>query len=379
MSNLAAKYGNYLAPEAVVRVNGKKLSQSGLSFSELKVDMILDGADTFSFTLSDAFDPESFKPKKASIFNFGDIVEIDMGYAQNGKTDESLPRLFKGLVTSIGWNFSEENYLEITVSGNDFSFLMMKHKYRRAGGGEAAWNEKSDGDAVAEVFDATYKRLFKKSVIDAKGSPAKEQIRHKEENDYAFFAALAKRNGFEFFVQNETFYFREPPKESGGEVTLRYGREILSFTPEFSVDKQVSKVRVVGLQLGPKKEKIVAEVPEGGSMKSDAGDSALKELLKNLNNIEYEIRAPVGSVEAAKKLAESKYKELSSGLLRAQLRSIGIPELKPGHYIALKGLGDRFSKNYYVTKAVHTFGSGGYETTLELANDSFKMEKGGGK
>ncbi len=379
MGELAETYGNYFAPEAIVWVNGKKLSKSNLSFSDLKVDMITDGADTFSFTLSDAFDPESFKPKQASIFDFGDIVEIHIGYADNRKSKESLPILFKGVVTSVAWNFSEDNYLEITVSGKDFSFLMMKHKYRRSGGGEASWNEKSDSDVVAEVFDATYKKVIKNKKIDAISSPVRKQIRHKEENDFAFFTTLAKRSNYEFFVQNETFYFRKPPEAGKGEVVLRYGREILSFTPEFNVDKQVSKVRVVGLELGPKKEKIVAEVSQSGSLKPDAGDSALKELLKNLNNIEYEIRAPVESVEAAKKLAESKFKELSSGLLRAQLKSIGIPELKAGIYIKLEGLGSRFSKTYYVLKAVHTFGSGGYETMLDLANDSFRMEKGGGK
>jgi len=63
MSDLAKKYKNYIAPEAVVWVNGKKLSQSGLIFSDLKVDMVIDGADTFSFTLTDAFDLQEMKPK----------------------------------------------------------------------------------------------------------------------------------------------------------------------------------------------------------------------------------------------------------------------------------------------------------------------------
>ena len=380
MSDLARKYKNYLAPEAIVWVNGRKLSKDALSFSNLKVDMVIDGADTFSFTLSDAFDMQEMKPKKASEFSFGDIVEIHIGYADNRESKESLPILFKGVVTSIGWNFSQNGYLEITVEGKDFSFLMMKHKFRRKEGDEASWNDRSDPDVVREVFESTYKRVFsaKNVVIDSEGSPVRKQIRHKEESDYAFFASLAQRNGYEFFVQKDHFYFRKPPKKSKGEISLKYGVNILSFNPEFSVDKQVSKVRVVGLEFGPDKKKITAEAPEGKSDTADASTSALKELLKDLNNIEYEIRAPVESVEAAKKLAESKYKELSSGLMRAQLTAIGIPELKPGIYVNVEGLGSRFSKPYYIAKAVHTFGSSGYETSLELRNDSFKLTKGGG-
>ncbi|WP_457597923.1 phage late control D family protein [Hydrogenimonas sp.] len=380
MSELAKKYNRFLAPEAVVWVNGMKLSQKGIFVSDLKVDMVLDGADTFSFTVGEAIDLASFDPKKESRFRFGDLVEIHMGYADSDRSKKDLPILFKGVVTSIKWSFSEESYLEMTVEGMDFSFLMMKHKFRRREGAEPSWNGKSDADAVREIVTATYRELFDKVAIEEGGTlPTRDQIRHKEESDFAFFTALAKRNGYEFFVQAGRFHFRPPPAPKGAAVKLGYGEEILSFVPEFSVDRQVAKVRVTGLELGPKKERIVAEAPEGKSPAKRAGTSALRELLKNLNNIEYEVRAPVASVEEARKLAESKYRELSSGLLKAQLKSIGLPDLRPGVYIGIEGIGPRFSRLYYVAKAVHSFGSDGYVTELQLQSDSFTLSKGGGE
>ncbi len=379
MSELSKGYNNFLAPEAVVWVNGTKISQKGIYVSDLKIDMVLDGADTFSFTLGEAIDIASFDPKRESRFNFGDLVEIHLGYADSDRSKKELPILFKGVVTSIKWSFSEENYLEVTVEGMDFSFLMMKHKFRRKEGAEPSWNGVSDAAAVREVVTATYRKLFDEVAIEEGSAlPKREQIRHKEESDFALFTALAKRNGYEFFVRAGSFHFRPPPPPEGAGVTLGYGREILSFVPEFSVDRQVSKVRVTGLELGPGKERIVAEAPEGESPAKSAGTSALRELLKNLNNIEYEMRAPVASAEEARKLAESKYRELTSGLLKAQLKSIGIPRLVPGIYVALEGLGARFSRLYYVAKAVHTFGSGGYTTDLQLQSDSFRLSTGGG-
>jgi len=65
--------------------------------------------------------------------------------------------------------------------------------------------------------------------------------------------------------------------------------------------------------------------------------------------------------------------------MQVQMVSVGVPELKPGIFVNVEGLGSRFSRPYYIVKAVHSFGSGGYETSLELRDDSFKLTKGGGR
>lgn len=83
---LSEKYRNYLAPEAVVWINGRKLSERQVYFTELTVEQSLDAASSFSFTVSDAIDME-FEPRHADLFRFGDLVEIHIGYA-----DSASPR-----------------------------------------------------------------------------------------------------------------------------------------------------------------------------------------------------------------------------------------------------------------------------------------------
>lgn len=387
MSELAKKYNNYLAPEAIIWINGEKLSKNNVFFSDLKIDMLLDGADTFSFTVSDAIDFE-FEPKQANLFSFGDTVEIHIGYADNTQGKSSLPILFKGIITAINWNFSEDNYMDISVEGKDYSFLLMKHKYSRnddlGGGNEPAWNDKKESEAVAEIINSIYKNIFSTVKIDDTAIVYK-QIRHKEENDYAFISALAKKNNYEFFAQNDTIYFRKPPEiknirgDMNNTITLYYGKEILSFAPEFNVDKQVTKVRVIGVELGEGKEKIVGEAPKGGAAAIKTSSFTMKELLKSVNNIEYEIKAPVKSVEEADMLAASVYSDLSSTLLQGEVRSIGIPDLKPGMKVNLAGLGSRFSKEYYIAKAVHVINDQGYEVILNIRSNAFSLNESEGK
>lgn len=387
MSELAKKYNNYLAPEAVIWINGEKLSKRNVFFSDLKVDMLLDGADTFSFTVSDAIDFE-FEPKHADLFSFGDTVEIHIGYADSTLGKSMLPILFKGIITAINWNFSEDNYMDISIEGKDYSFLMMKHKYSRnddaGGGNEPAWNDKTESEAVSEIINSVYKNIFSTVEIEDTAIVHK-QIRHKEENDYAFISALAKKNNYEFFAYKDTIYFRKPPemKNNRGDmnnaITLFYGKEILSFTPEFNVDKQVTKVRVIGVELGEGKQKIVGEAPKTGVSVTGTSSFTMKELLKSINNIEYEIKAPVKSVEEADTLAASVYGDLSSNLLQGEVRSIGIPDLKPGIKVNLAGLGSRFSKEYYISKAVHIINDQGYEVTLNIRSNAFSLNESGGK
>ena len=49
---------------------------------------------------------------------------------------------------------------------------------------------------------------------------------------------------------------------------------------------------------------------------------------------------------------------------------IGLPDLRPGDNLELKGLGQRFSNQYYVTKVEHTLGGSGYLTSFTVRSDT---------
>jgi hypothetical protein len=158
MSELAQKYNDYIAPEAIVWINNEKLSKHNIYFSDLKVDMTLDGADIFSFSILDAIDLE-FEVKNADLFSSGDMVEIHIGYADSSQSKKTLPILFKGIITSIKWSFSEGNYMDIVIEGKDYSFFLMKHK-SSSDSKKSTWDETTDSDVAKNIIEKTYGDIF---------------------------------------------------------------------------------------------------------------------------------------------------------------------------------------------------------------------------
>ncbi len=350
---LSSRYSNYLAPEAIVWVNNTKLSKEWLYFTNLEVNKSLDGADIFSFTISDAIDLE-FESKHHNLFELGKEVEIHIGYADSHKNKSELSMLFKGRITKVNWEFSENNYLDITIEGSDNSFLLMKKPYKES------IRDVSISEAVKRIISKKYNSIFKKIFIEQTEVKYK-QIENQEQNDYLFIKSLAKKCGYEFFVDGDSLYFRSPPQRQKSLLTLLYGQEILGFKPELNVEKEVSKVKVVGLEMSSDKKPIVGEAT---CRDTSVG---MKAILKKLDEVEHVVKEPVKSAKEAQERAEAILQELTiSSSLKGEVKSIGIPDLRPGITISLQGLGKRFSSDYYIQKAVHSFGEQGYETTIEV-------------
>lgn len=365
---LSDKYNNYLSPEAVVWINDEKLSGKGIYFTNLEVDKSLDGADICSFSISDAINSE-FEPKNTNLFELGDTIEIHIGYADSDTKRSDLSILFKGLVTKVNWNFSEDNFLDISIEGHDYSFLLMKHQYKNV------IKLSTVSDIVEKIVRSTYSNLFTKLNIEPT-TLIYNQVQMQEESDYLFIKSLADKNGYEFFIDNSTLHFRSPPTAQTSSLTLRYGQEILGFKPEFNVEKEVSKVKVVGLEFAGDKKPIVGEaLLKDTDSSSSSSLSGIKALLKKLNRIEYEVREPVKTVEEATKRAKAILENYATNLFKGEVKSIGIPELKPGITITLSGLGNRFSRDYYVEKTIHSFSDQGYETTVSVRGSANSFKK----
>lgn len=361
--DLSKAYNNYLAPEALIWIDGKKLSAEGIYFSNLEIEKTFDATDTFSFSISDVITME-FEEKHTDLFALGNKVEIHIGYADSHEEKSKLNMLFIGLITNVNWNFSEENYLDISIEGHDYSFLMMKHHY------ENIVQEQSISGILESLLDEVYGEIFSKDKRDIEPTEViYPQSKNQEENDYLFIDILAKKVGYEFYVDNEKLIFKSAPKNQDSSLVLYYGQEILSFKPELNIQKEVSKVKVVGLEFSENNKPIVAEASVKREEDSFNG-SGIKVFLRKLNEVKYEVREPVTTVAEAQIRANALLENFSSNYFKAEIKSIGIPELKAGITISLEGLGKRFSRDYYVEKASHSFSEQGYETTLTVRGSS---------
>ena len=70
--------------------------------------------------------------------------------------------------------------------------------------------------------------------------------------------------------------------------------------------------------------------------------------------------------------------DLSTSLMGIPLtvETLGVPDLGPGQVVQVVGLGERFDGNYYVNKVEHSFGTGGFSSTLNLISNAAKIAEG---
>ena len=76
---------------------------------------------------------------------------------------------------------------------------------------------------------------------------------------------------------------------------------------------------------------------------------------------------PVTSAEEARDLAISLLRERAYKFITGNGQVIGLPDLRPGTNVELKGLGKRFSGDYHVLKVEHSLGNTGFQTKFEAA------------
>ncbi len=349
------QYADFHAPEILILINDKKIRQKGIDISEVSIKLILNGAGTFSFIVPQALD-DKMTVKYPDIFHFGDKVEISLGYK------DRMFSVVTGIITSLTWSFDEENYLDLFVEGFDYLFLMMKNERYRS------WNEKTDSEVAIELAK---NYPFKKLRIE--NTPIRyHQIRQEGESDFNFLTRLAKRNGYEYMAEGESFIFSSPTVEKKELFVLKLGRELLDFKSKIDISRQVSEVRVVGWDVQAKKEIIGSAKKDDIKSVEKVGKTGAQTIVSVLKEeVVHEVRASVQDIEEAKVLAKSLFFDRAYNVLQSECKAIGIPELRPGQTIQIKGVGDLFSRKYYVDKVTHVIGRNGYDTNFSVKGNTY--------
>jgi len=71
---------------------------------------------------------------------------------------------------------------------------------------------------------------------------------------------------------------------------------------------------------------------------------------------------PVPNEEAALIMAKGALRRIVQGVITGSGSSVGVPTLRAGSRLSLKGLGLRYSYNYIVTESTHKIDGNGYTT-----------------
>lgn len=333
MVAVSSKYPSSYAPRFLVTVAGTEFHEYSGEISDVVVDTTIDGANHCSFTLSHPFDHEQgkFSGLKWKTFKPGNSVTIALGH---GEGSSSTTKVFKGEIETVRpeFNAAQPPRVQVTAYG---PLRKMMH-----GTNSNSWEKKTIGKIVSAVASDLG------SVKTEKAKTKLTRVFQEDQSDYQFVKSLANKYGFEFFESLGKGVFR--PKQGGSSpedpvVELYYGESLESFSAEM-------------------------KPPEHGTVEvRDWDETKEQKIVKSASNEKgtgkrvYHV--PVDSKAEAKKIAEAK---LDSLRVEGIGETFGIPSVVAGKVVKLKGLGSKFTNNYYVTRATHRMGDSGYRMSFEV-------------
>lgn len=285
------------------------------------------------------FHDETLELVDGSIFPLGSAIQIDIGPEPN-----TSGTIMKGEITALEPEFDEDLTASLTVRGYDKGYRLNRATQIMT------YVEVTDSDIVSKIAG----RNGLSAVMDAT-TEVRKHVYQDNQTDWVFLHALARRNGYEVFVDDTKLYFRKPAG-SKGELALEWGVDLVSFHPNLSISQQVSKVVVKGWN--PETKEAISGEATSSSLSPEIGiggwgGSTAESAVSSANHTE--VRYPVQSAADAGNVAKAILDQINSGFIQADGIAWGNVDLVAGKKVNLTKIGEKFSGKYIVTSATHIY------------------------
>ncbi|MBN1203493.1 MAG: phage late control D family protein [Myxococcaceae bacterium] len=287
---------------------------------------------------------------------------VEAGYPDDTQS------LVDGYITHVelGFGSQQEPYLEL--SGMDLSARMNLEEK------QLAWANKKDHEIAQAVF-SSYGLSYEVEDTVVQHAEALATILQSE-TDIRFLRRLAARNGFECYVRGNTGYFRspnlqEPPQkllavDFGGETNLSQLKlkvegtsattaEIRRLDPMEKQEEKESLEALTERKLGKQPlSELRGGQPEGRILLRREPSIAKEEMQARLR----------GAYSGANQFVVAEG-EIDGRVYLSVLRSRRL--------VTLKGVGERYSGHYYVTRVKHSFTVEGYTQSFEARRNGLGL------
>jgi phage protein D len=366
---------NFFVPSFLVTLDGTRL-KAGILRDVLSVtyrDSVSDKGefnefDSFEMTINnwDA-DAQKFKyephssPDYKGIFEPGRELDLSMGYFNN------MRLMLRGTIETLEPNFTESGPATLAIRGHNALKKFQKRQHTMK------WEKKKDSEIAREIGEQRESEdrpgLGVPVRVDEsaqKREPAEFVFMHNQ-FDIVFLLQRARRRGYAVHLRkdpngDEYVHFGPSQDLRHVEYELEWGRSLSSFRPTFSTANQASSVTVRGWDRATQKTiKGKARIPDDCAFNSDQA-----QVTTSASQIEEVVTdRPLRNEQEARELAKNILTGIASQLIKGSGSTIGLPDLRAGSRVVIKGLGPRYSGSYFVTSSAHTIDSNGYRTTFE--------------
>ncbi|MDE6910312.1 MAG: hypothetical protein K2P44_07595 [Lachnospiraceae bacterium] len=354
--DLKKKYCAFIYPMATLQVGDKSFAdnKNNLVLSEVSVDLSCGfEASAASYSIYGVYNVEDGQyafSKCREFVQLGNTVRISMGYG--GMMEE----VFVGFIAQARFVRNDSDIHHVEVTAMDAKGMMMANSYVKQ---MTAGNY---GDAVKEIFNGPmYQKMNADGIwrsVHVDDTPDKTNGQNHQvtsytvemvsESDYEFIVKAAKRFNYEFYVDTGDVYFRKA-KQATEECLLELGMDkgVHSYDITYDITGLVKSVEVRGMDTA--KAELVSAVQKI-SNKISTGNKA-KALINQSKKVVIDANAI--AKEQAQYRAQALMEDISYRFGSFECTCTGIPELKPGHFIRMTGLGEPCDNRFYVTRTRH--------------------------
>ncbi len=297
---------------------------------------------------------QSFQWIDSDSFALGKSIEIGVeAPGANGQTVSGT--LLTGEITSVEPEFEDVSNPVTVIRGYVKSHRMYHDRKTRT------FTQVTDSGLANQIAGA----YFTQVQVD-NTSVQHEYVFQDNQTDMEFLTERARRVGRYCYADGTKFYFVEQPAPET-KITVEWGSNLTEFHARMSTSGQSDKVIVRGWDWRKKERILGQETQPGEAPQSDGryGGDASARVFGASNEVV--VGTPVISQDDAKLVAQSVCNELGGAFIQAEGTCIGTPTLKAGVWLRLNGVGTRFSLRYRVTRAVHRYTEGHYETAFEIS------------
>ncbi len=266
--------------------------------------------------------------------------------------------LIEGEITAIEAHFNEKSEAPIIVRGYDISHRLHRGRYNRS------FLNQTDSDIAKKIAKEVGIKIGKN--IEESGE-THEYVFQENQTNMEFLRERAAAIGFELFIQGQELYFRKPKSQKSLDLTWLVN--VSSFNTRIASAEQVSAVEVRSWDYTQKR--LILATAKSANLVTKTGNeigsstSTKFDLDRQPPKITV-VDRPVATTKQAEKMAQALCDELGGEFVYADAKAEGNPKIRPGTVVNLKGMGDRFSGNYYVTETRHFYHQRIYKTEFSV-------------
>ncbi len=288
-----------------------------------------------------------FPASSSATFVPGAKITIECGYDSTNKL------VFQGIITNQIIRIDEIIGSALEVECRDEAIKMI------VGRKSLTFSKKKDSDIITSII-GNYGDLTAK--VTATTTVWPEQVQYYV-SDWDYIMARAEINGMIVTTLNGVVTVAPPDANTTPILTISYGNELMEFNANLNAISQYGNVKATTWDY---KTQATASMESANNV-AGPGNISSKKLSEvvGLSDFEVQTTAPLENADltnwAKAQLIKSEYSKI-----QGEAKFQGTSLVNPGNYITLKGIGDRFSGDHFISSVTHDLSDGNWLTEVGI-------------